>query len=384
MRAALPGTVVTFDSPRDSVNINSLKYSVITYPSKLKRLSCYNIKMKTSEYFSPVSRGILICAAIFIIIAGMRAASSIISPFLMAAFIAIVCSVPLFWLQKKGISTWLALVIIIAMLGLLGFLMMSAIGSSVEDFSRSVPRLRSQLSHALTKVVSMVNRTGFPLDLSELMKSIDTKTLILPLNYILGGLSGILGSFLIVFLTVLFMLTEASTLPHKLNIMLSNPEESLQKLKLFIEKVIHYLTLKGLVSLITAIAVAVLLWILNIDYIFLWAFLTFFLNFIPYIGSVLAAVPVILLSLIENGPATASYVICGYAAINIVIGNLLEARWLGDSLNLSPLVVFFSLIFWGWILGPIGMFLSVPLTMLIVIALESYQGSQPIARLLSR
>jgi predicted PurR-regulated permease PerM len=126
----------------------------------------------------------------------------------------------------------------------------------------------------------------------------------------------------------------------------------------------------------------ILLLILNIDYALLWGLLAFLLNFIPNIGSIIAAIPAILLSLIQFGPGIAIITSVGYLVINFVFGNVLEPRMMGKGLGLSTLIVFLSLIFWGWILGPVGMLLSVPLTMVVKIALDSSDDTRWIATLL--
>ena len=114
----------------------------------------------------------------------------------------------------------------------------------------------------------------------------------------------------------------------------------------------------------------------------MWGLIAFLLNFIPTIGSIIAAIPAILLTLIQLGPLTAGLVAASYLAINILIGNVLEPKLMGRGLNLSPLVVFLSLVFWGWVLGPVGMLLSIPLTVMIKIALENDQNTRWIGLML--
>ena len=97
----------------------------------------------------------------------------------------------------------------------------------------------------------------------------------------------------------------------------------------------------------------------------LWGFLGFVLNYIPTIGSIVAAIPAVLLAAVQLGPGMAALIAGGYLVINITIGNALEPRIMGDQLGLSPMVVFLSLVFWGWLWGPAGMLLSVPLTVVL-------------------
>ena len=115
----------------------------------------------------------------------------------------------------------------------------------------------------------------------------------------------------------------------------------------------------------------------------LWAVLAFLFNYIPNIGSIIAAVPAVLLAFVQLGPATASFTALGFVVSNMVMGNVIEPRYMGRGLGLSTLVVFLSLIFWGWLLGTVGMLLSVPLTMIVKIALESSPDTRWVALLLA-
>lgn len=124
-------------------------------------------------------------------------------------------------------------------------------------------------------------------------------------------------------------------------------------------------------SLLTGVCIWLLLEILGVQYAILWATLSFLLNYIPNIGSIIAAIPIIVQALLLNGFVVGLEVIIGVVAINMVIGNVLEPRLMGKKLGLSTLVVFLSLLFWGWLLGTVGMLLSVPLTMALKIALEA-------------
>lgn len=126
-----------------------------------------------------------------------------------------------------------------------------------------------------------------------------------------------------------------------------------------------------------------LLWLMGVRFALLWSVLAFALNYIPNIGSVIAAVPPVIQALIFNGSWESVVVAVGYLLINLVIGNMLEPRWMGRGLGLSTLVVFLSLIFWGWLLGLVGMLLSVPLTIVVKIALEQTPGGERLALLLS-
>jgi len=122
--------------------------------------------------------------------------------------------------------------------------------------------------------------------------------------------------------------------------------------------------------------------LLGVKFAPLWGLVAFLLNFVPAIGSVIAAIPAVALAVVDNGPETAISVAIGYIIINISIGNFLEPRVMGEGMGLSPLVVLMSLVFWGWVLGSVGMVLAVPLTVILRITLDSQPSTQWVAILL--
>ena len=164
--------------------------------------------------------------------------------------------------------------------------------------------------------------------------------------------------------------------------MLKNPERSLSTIEKFSQDAKRYLVIKTLISTVTGLVVWLWLLILGVDYPVLWGTLAFLLNYVPNIGSIIAALPAVLLALVQLGVGTALLTILGFVVVNVVLGNLIEPKLMGRRLSLSALVVFLSLVFWGWVLGPIGMILSVPMTSLAKIALESYEGTRGLAIML--
>jgi predicted PurR-regulated permease PerM len=148
------------------------------------------------------------------------------------------------------------------------------------------------------------------------------------------------------------------------------------------ENVNRYLIIKTAASLVTGILIGLWVWILGLDFPLIWGLLAFMLNYIPTLGSIIAGVPAVLLGFIQFGPGRALMVAVGYLVVNAVLGSVVEPRFQGRGLGLSTLVVFLSLAFWGWVWGPVGALLSVPLTMTLKIALESSPDTRGIAILL--
>ena len=190
----------------------------------------------------------------------------------------------------------------------------------------------------------------------------------------------------VLILAVIFMLLEAPTMKHKLALVLSDNEHDVvaeeHHIDRILDGVISYLGVKTVISLLTGVMTWILLDVAGVQYAILWATLSFLLNYIPNIGSIIAAVPIIVQALLLNGFGVGMGVTVGIITLNIVIGNIIEPKMMGKTLGLSTLVVFFSLLFWGWLLGNVGMLLSVPLTMAFKITLESSESTKKYAALL--
>ncbi len=195
-------------------------------------------------------------------------------------------------------------------------------------------------------------------------------------------LRGVLTDTFFILLTLIFILLEASSLPRKLAAVSQGSNESVDQLGEIAAKINRYITIKSITSFTTGVFIASILFAVGLDFPLLWGLLAFLFNYVPAIGPVIAAVPAILLGIIQLSWVELEIVIFGYIAVNTAIGNFIEPRIFGRTVGLSPLIVFISLIFWGWVLGPVGMLFSVPLTMVIKIILDANQETRWLAILL--
>lgn len=334
-----------------------------------------------SKGFSTGARFVLIFAAVIIIIAGMKAAQVILVPFLLSCFIAVISAPLLLWLQSRGLSSGLSVLSVLFILLLLGGLVILPLGTSVDDFARSSELYQINLRERLAGLLAWLDGKGVEISRETVFRYLDPQAAMKAA----GGLAQALGAMLthsfLILLTVSFILLEVSTFPSKLH-QAWEGRHSIAKLENFTSHLRRYLAIKTSISLVTGALVWLWLVILNIDYPVLWGVLAFLLNYVPSIGSLIAAVPAVLLAFIQFGPAHMLYTALGYVFINVSLGSIIEPRLMGHGLGLSALVVFLSLVFWGWVLGPVGMLLSVPLTMTVKIALESKEDTRWLAILL--
>ena len=328
------------------------------------------------------SQILITIAAFVIVVAGMRAATVILVPFLLAVFISIISATPLFWLQRKGLPTWLALITVIIGILIVGFLMAWLVGTSIKDFLNNLPVYEEKLKLQTAVIIACIGKLGIDISDLGITEIFNPGAAMKLVASMLNSLGNLLTNGFLILMTAIFILLEATSIPAKLRIISGDRESSLEPFDKFVNNVKNYMAIKTLISLFTGAVVAVFVFIMGLDYPLLWGMLAFALNYVPNIGSIIAAVPAVLLAVIQIGLVKAMIIATGYVIINLVMGSVIEPRFMGKSLGLSTMVVFLSLLFWGWILGPVGMLLSVPLTITAKIALDSREESRWIAVLL--
>ncbi len=319
-------------------------------------------------------------AAFIIVVAGMKAASSIVVPFLLAIFISILAASPMLWLQNRGWPLWAALTTIITAVIAIMTLLVLLLGTTLDDFTRELPNYQSRLREIVAGVVDWAEGRGLDVSAERVREVFDPARAIGIVNNILGGVTNLLGNAFLILFTIIFMLVEAASFPRKMvRITGGKISSTYNEILLKIRK---YIAVKTLISAATGLCIGILTYLMGVDFPILWGIIGFLLNYVPTIGSIIASVPACLIALVQLGIWPTLFTAMGYFAINTVFGNLIEPKVMGKAMGLSTLVVFLSLVFWGWVLGPIGMLLSVPLTIVAKIALEQNPQTMPIAILL--
>jgi len=337
--------------------------------------------MEQSERRGTGARVLLIVASLVIVVAGLKAASTVILPFLIAIFLAILTLPLLNWLQSKKVPK--ALAVLITLLFALGVLagLVFLVGESIQDFTAAAPKYRARLEAVFTNIVQGLQSRGIEVSTELLSDFVDPARALDLATGTLQGVARVLSNVLLVFLIIVFFLIEAAGFPAKLHAAFGERETSERFAKIQLE-IQRYLATKTVISLATGLLVGVSMAIIGVDFAILWGSLAFMLNYIPTLGSVIAAIPPALLALVQLGPGYALAVAIVFAAVNLAFGYLVEPYLMGRRLGLSTLVVFLSLVFWGWVWGPLGMLLSVPLTMIVKILLENTEDLRWVAVLL--
>lgn len=322
---------------------------------------------------------LLSVAAGVIVLGGLILAKAIVIPILLAVFITILIWPFLIWLQDKGLNNTFSLISVVAMLVVVMTLLGLLISNSLNDFSLNLPVYEAKLKSFVENLVIFLQGKGVELPDNMISELIVPARITQFVSDIIKGLGTALTNGLMILLLVVFMLLEAAVLPKKLHAVHADASTHVQG---FLKDVKQYMMIKSAFSAITGLLVYIALLFIGLDYAILWGVLAFFLNFVPNIGSIIAAIPAVVLALIQLGFMSAMEVAVVFLAINIVLGSVLEPKYMGEGLGLSTLVVFISLIFWGWAFGPVGMLLSIPLTIMLKLSLQTNPQTKWIAVLL--
>ncbi len=329
------------------------------------------------------SNPVVVTAAALVILTWLRYAQDLVVPFLLSLFIAVILAAPMGWLRRRGMPPAAAVGTVFLGVLLLEFLMAALLGGSFHAFSQKLPEYQARLRELADEGLALLARAGLDVSHAAIRKVMDPGSVMAFANHLVAGIGGVLSHVFLLMFTVFFMLMESGSLPGKFAAMdTERSRQTLDRLVRIMESTKQYTSIKALMSLVTGVLVWIGCALVGLDFAVLWGFVAFLLNFIPTIGSIIAAVPAVLLALVQLGPGAALVVTGLYVAVNLLIGNILEPRYMGRRVGLSTLVVFLSMVFWGWLLGPVGMLLSVPLTMVGKFAAESSDRTRWLAILM--
>ena len=327
-------------------------------------------------------------ASAVVLVAGMKAAGSLLSLFFLALVLAILTLPVMMWLRRRGVPSPLAILISVLVVAAgVGALLLLATQAFAEfqaryaDYELRFLEIWETWEATLAAVeLPVVGNVFADLQLPGVALS---DAFNFAASTVQRVLALVTATFLVMLILV-FLLAEAAVFPAKLRAALGESGGSSIRLTKIVREVQTYITIKTLISLATGLTIGVFAWAVGLDFPVLLGLIGFVLNYIPTIGSVIASVPAMLLALIMYGLGSAIGVGAVYLGINMVFGNIIEPNLMGRRLGLSTLVVVLSLLFWGWVWGPLGMFLSIPLTMILKILLENTPDLRWMAVLLGK
>jgi len=321
-------------------------------------------------------------AALVIIIAGLKIGAPIINPILMAVFFSIIILHPINWLKDKGVNGVLSILIVSFGLLVIFFGIGGAATKSVMEFSQNLPSYKKELDEITSSSIILLDGYGIDVSSESVTSSFSPGSVFGYASKFIGSIGGVFGQIALLILVAAFIIGESTSFPVKLKVILKNPSISLKNITSIAKNIRYYLVIKTVTGLIGGVSVAIVLFIMNIQFAIVWGILVMLMRYIPNIGSIIAAIPIMLFVLIQEGLTGVLYVGIAYGIINFIIGQIIEPKFLAKGMNLSTLAVFLSLVFWGWTLGNVGMLLAVPITMGIKISLEARDNSRWIAIML--
>jgi len=296
------------------------------------------------ELRSSTAKSLVVLACLVVVMAGVKSASAIMVPFFLSVFIAIACGPIIHWTSRFGVPKWLSISFVILLIVVFGFLLAGLVGQSMAEFRENLPQYRSKLDSEFEWVVAKLADFNIHINSELIANHLDPATAMSVATNFISGMGGVLSNLFLILLTVIFMLFEADSIPRRLHIALSDPDMKLQHIDRFIRSVNSYLAIKTVVSLGTGIIIGTWLYVMGVDHFMLWAVLAFMLNFIPNIGSIIAAVPAVLIAFVQYGIASAGFAALGFLLVNTIMGNMVEPRLMGKGMGLSTLVVFLPLV----------------------------------------
>ncbi len=328
----------------------------------------------------------LIIAVLLTIV--LKTLDFILIPLCFALLVCYALGIPMDFLKRLKVPKHLRILILVVGILLVVYLFGSLVGANIDEFQKMLPVFEKQFWKYTQGFLSMFNISpeqaseGFNAFLENL-KLGGIKSVSGVVRRFSGSFFSFLGSLIWVLLFMMFILAERESFQAKVVKVWGEPSSVLEVFERINKSIQYYLGLKTLISLITGTLVSITLYLFGVPFALLWGVLAFVLNYIPNIGSFIAVLPPVAITLFHFGSVGRTIgVLCVLIAIQMVMGNVVEPKVMGKGLNLSPLVVLFSLLFWGWLWGISGMLLSVPMTAVLKIALEQLDRTHIIAVLM--
>lgn len=337
--------------------------------------------MTADTSLSEPTRILIFVSGIIIVLAGMKAAAPIVAPIAFSVFLAVIFGMLLYWLEKKGLSRRLALLATLVIFFSIIAVFIVVIAGAVFRIVSEIPGYQAELERSLEMLATYLGPVGFEpvwVSLHRIIGFLENNA-----GGYAGGLLDIVVITLVIILTTVFLILEARGFSAKIRSIIGEYRpRDLNRFTLLARRNVDYIIIRTAVNLVMGIGTAILLALIGVEYAVFWGFLAFLLGFIPYVGFWLAVLPPTLLAWFQLGPLTAIAVLAGCGVINVLVEYVLFPNMAGRSLSLSPAVVFISLIFWGWILGGIGVLIAVPLTLAVQMVCELFDETRWIATLL--
>ena len=347
-------------------------------------MSLFQENDQTVDWGRKGSQAVMTLACLFVVLTGMKIAANVLVPIVYAFFLAVLSYPMVRWLRRHRVPAGLALgITMLVNLGALAGMVTVGVRLLIS-FWADLPRYLRGLQQYSNDAAAWLEANGVAgakgtvsglFDWNNLIGWATQQDVMSNLGSFgistFGTLATFLASLIMVIIVMMFILMEAHGTQSRLQAVHLSGGPDLSGLMRSADDIQKYLGVKTLISALTGLLAGFWCWFFDLHYPLLWALLAFLFNYIPAVGSTAASVPAIVEALVQHGPATAIFVAIGYGGINFFLDNFVQPTMLGNRFGISPLVVILSVIFWGWLWGPLGMFLAVPLTMVLKVLLDN-------------
>ncbi|MGZ5380163.1 MAG: AI-2E family transporter [Mycobacterium sp.] len=313
-------------------------------------------------------RGVVVLiglAATVVAVAGMKEFASILGPVVLALVLTIAIYPLQTWLRRRGFPAWLAMVIALAVIYSILLGLLAAMVVSVAQLATILPAYQEKFNSLVEQGRELLEARGVGSDEVRKALDIDANRVFSVVSKTLDSTVSVTTAVVLIITLLLFMAVEAMGYGQRFAALKRIRPDIAYTLSTFSSGTRSYLLVSTVFGLIVAIFDAAALWAMGIPLPILWGLLSFITNYIPNIGFVLGMIPPALLGLLEGGPSLMLWVIVAYSVINYVIQSIIQPRFVGNTVDISVTVTVLALAFWGWVLGPLGAFLAVPLTLLV-------------------
>jgi AI-2 transport protein TqsA len=315
-------------------------------------------------------------------ILALKETADLVVPVMFGLFLALVAAPLVGSIERRGVGHPLALTIAVSLLVVVVLAVAGIIAFSVAELVARIPGYEDRLTTLVEETRAALAQFGIVADPAALPTLASPGTLLSLVRPVASAVSNATLAIFILAATMVFALAGATSLRERAAAAFGPDHAIFEGVQRFGVDLRRYLVVRAQLGLFAAVLVFILLLVLHVPLPALWAFMTFAAAFIPTVGTLVALVPPTILALLEGSVVTAALVVGGYALINVAQDYLLQPRMMGTELNLSPLVVFLSVVVWAWILGASGALLAVPLTVGLVAILDASPSTRAVAALL--
>jgi len=332
----------------------------------------------------PVTTPLIVVASVVVIVAGVRAAAGFLVPILSAVLLTLVLAPAVAFLVRRRVPKGVAIAIVTLLVVAVGAGIGVVVGDSLVSFSREIPARTAGLEELQAHAFQVLSRFGIAVPAEgPLNPALDAQKLLGLVQSLLGAIRNLIANGFIIIMLVVFGLLQIGRTRTMVEQALGTDTGIPDMIERYTGDVFQYLKVKALMSLGTGVFVWLALVLFRIEYAMLWGLMAFLLNFIPNIGSLIAAIPPVALALLDYGAGRAVLVAAAIIGVNTMFSNVLEPRLMGRSFGISPWMVFVALLFWAYVLGPVGMILAIPLTVALKLGLEMSDRTKWLAALMA-